>query len=603
MANIGGPPGQQPLPHPPGVRPTPINPDPVDFGSNVIVFDPSTPQINQQINTILLAQKANQFGTARTAFFFKPGVYNDITVEIGYYTTVHGLGAHPDDVMLNGGGVMSKGVGDHGLALNNFWRGVENLAITPLNNNQPTTPKNLNINLWAVSQATFMRRVHIRGVLFLYDFNFDWIGGNYSSGGFIADSVVDTSVITGTQQQFLTRNTNVGEWAGGVWNMVFVGDNQNPSEGLWGFPLPDKKPFTVVDKTPVIREKPYLTIGSSGNYFVQVPPLTRESKGPSWLDGSAASLTTAIPINQFYIAKPAADNADNSTLLNSKLQEGFHLILTPGVYHLTAALQVNYPNTVILGLGMSTLIPDRGTPAMQIADVDGCSVSGVVFDAGPENSPSLLIVGPQGSNNDHSSNPTALFDVCCRVGGSTPIARAETCLVVNSNNVLMDNIWLWRADHAEQAAWVGWDVNPCDTGIAVNGAGVSAYGLFVEHFKKSQTLWAGERGATYFYQSEIPYDVPSQSAWVTPSGDNGFPSYVVSPTVSAHKALGLGVYSNFLVPGIQLENAITTPTGPGIQMYHMVTVWLDGKLPSSINHVINGQGEAVYDRDHMTAFV
>jgi len=199
---------QQPM------RPSPTNSDPVDFGSNVIIFDPSDSTI--QIQTQQALGTNTQFGLTRTAFFFKPGVYNNLTVQIGYYTTVHGLGALPDDVTISGGGVQSLGVRPNGLALNNFWRGVENLSILPLT--PLALPEYPPGNLWAVSQATFMRRVHVKGVLYLYDANYDGIGGNYSSGGFIADSVVDTSIWPGTQQQFLTRNTSVTNFNGGVWS-------------------------------------------------------------------------------------------------------------------------------------------------------------------------------------------------------------------------------------------------------------------------------------------------------------------------------------------------------------------------------------------------
>src|SRR5271155_3308263 len=219
-------PGQTPLPHPPtGPRPTPTNPNPVDFGSNVFIFDTSmsVSDIQSKTKQILDQQQANQFGTERIAFFFKPGSYNQLFVEIGYYTTVHGLGPSPDDVNIIGG-VQSTGGPPNGLALNNFWRGVENLAVTPTIQNRPLTPTNDNINMWAVSQATYLRRVHIKGNLFLYDYNFDG-QGNYSSGGFIADSAIDNKIISGTQQQFSTRNTTLTNWFNAVWNMVFVGDN------------------------------------------------------------------------------------------------------------------------------------------------------------------------------------------------------------------------------------------------------------------------------------------------------------------------------------------------------------------------------------------
>jgi hypothetical protein len=585
--------GQKPI------RPAPTNPEPVDFGPNVLIFDPSTATIQTWTQNILNAQKTNQFGTARYAFFFKPGVYNNLTVEIGYYTTVHGLGSSPDDVTINGGGVQSTGQGAQGTALNNFWRGVENLAIMPLDNNNPTTPKNENINLWAVSQATFMRRTHIKGVLFLSDFHFDGTNANFSSGGFIADSVVDTQIVSRTQQQFLTRNTNVGSWGDGIWNMVFVGDLQQPSEGVWGLGT-GKEPFTVIPQTPVIREKPYLIISNDGSYSVKVPALARNTQGPTWA-GPQKPSPPSIPINKFYIAKPQPNNANNATILNLKLQEGYHLILTPGIYPLASCLEVNHPNTCILGLGFATLVPTTNNPAMRIADIPGVSISGILFDAGPKRSPSLLIIGPPGSKADHSANPTALFDISCRVGGATPTATTQNCITINSHNVLLDNVWLWRADHGPDntntTSWTGWDINPSDNGLTVNGDNITAYGLFVEHFEKYQTLWNGNNGSVYFYQSECPYDVPVQGRWVQLSGENGFPSYKVADNVKSHTAKGLGVYCNFQTPNVQLENAISTPpTKPGgVNMYHMVTVWLDGKTGTSINHVINGQGAKVSD--------
>lgn len=43
-----------------------------------------------------------------------------------------------------------------------------------------------------------MRRVHVKGILYLYDYSFDFNQpeGNFTSGGFIADSVVDTKAST-----------------------------------------------------------------------------------------------------------------------------------------------------------------------------------------------------------------------------------------------------------------------------------------------------------------------------------------------------------------------------------------------------------------------
>ena len=529
--------------------------------------------IQSKTDAIFHQQDANQFGPGRYAYLFKPGSFN-LNVQISYYTTAHGLGHSPDDVTITGG-VQSLATSTGGNALNNFWRGAENLAVKPTN---------ANINAWAVSQATYLRRFHVKGELFLFDFLTQG-PNNFSSGGFVADSLIDTQVISGSQQQFLTRNTTLTKWLGGVWNMVFVGDDQPPT-GSW-----PGQPYTVVDKTPVMREKPYLVFDGSGKYAVQVPALKKDSRGTSW--ASNPDPVSTLPINQFYIAKAATDTADS---LNAALQQGYHLIVTPGVYHLASSLEVNYADTVILGLGMATLTPDNGTPALTIADVDGVSVSGILFDAGAKQSSSLLVVGPSISNVDHSANPIALYDLSSRVGGAAA-GLALNCFTLNVNNLILDNVWLWRADHGNG---VGWDVNAAQNGLTVNGQNVTAYGLFVEHFEGFQTLWNGNGGSVYFYQSEIPYDVPNQGAWQQ-NGEKGYPSYKVSNQVTTHTAQGLGIYSNFLT-NVQLDNAIETPTGSGIQMKHLVTIWLNGTPGSSINHIINGTGDAVSDNgQHMKA--
>lgn len=467
------------------------------------------------------------------------------------------------------GGVNVTATWQQGNATQNFWRGIENLAIVP------TVWSNS--AMFATSQGTWLRRCHYKGYLQLYDFTAS--GVNWSSGGFIADTIVDDDVISGSQQQYLTRNTQWSGWFGAVWNMVFVGDTTPPS-GTWPSP-----PFTVVANTPVVREKPYLTIDSSNNYSVVVPALKQNSQGPSWNATSTLGATpTTIPISQFYIAQAANDNA---TTLNLALQRGRHLLLTPGVYSLSQALVVRNANTVVFGIGLATLTPTQGTPAIIVADVGGVTIAGVLFDAGSTNSPSLLQIGDASvSTVDHSANPTALFDISCRVGGAAPTAQTTSCVVINSRNVIIDNAWLWRADHGINAT--GWTVNPCNNGLIVNADNVTAYGLFVEHHEQFQTLWNGNGGSVYFYQSECPYDVPSQAQW-TQNGENGYPSYKVSSNVTSHTGKGIGVYSNF-TNAVQVNNAIETPTGTGIAMNHMVTVWLNGSTASSINHIINGTG-------------
>jgi hypothetical protein len=526
-----------------------------DFGPNVYVFDPtmSSSNIQSTLNTVFNQQQSNQFGTNRYALLFKPGVYN-VDVNLGFYTQALGLGFLPDDVTINGA-VHVSADWMQGNATQNFWRGAENMAVIP-----PT-----GTNIWAVSQAAPFRRMAVYGDMQLDD-------GGWSSGGFLADTNVTGQVRSGTQQQWLSRNDQLGSWSGSNWNMVFVGVNNAPAQS---FPNP---PFTVVNQVPVVREKPFLYIDNSNNYQVFVPALRTNSQGISWASGSPTG--TSLPISQFYIAKPG----DSAATLNNALSQGLHLLLTPGIYPLNDTIRVTNANTVVLGLGLATLTPQNGVVPMTIADVDGVTIAGLLFDAGATNSPVLLQVGPSGSSQSHASNPTLLSDVFFRIGGAG-VGKATQSLVVNSNNVILDDLWLWRADHG---SGVGWTSNTATNGLIVNGSNVTAYGLFVEHYQQYQVIWNGNSGRTYFFQNELPYDPPNQAAW-TNGSTNGYAAYKVASSVTTHEAWGLGSYCYFNVnPSIVEDHSFEVPNTSGVKFHDMVTVSLGGT--GTISHIINSTG-------------
>jgi hypothetical protein len=367
--------------------------------------------------------------------------------------------------------------------------------------------------------------------------------------------------------------------------MVFVGV-VNPPAGAWPNP-----PYTVITQTPLIREKPYLFIDGDGHYFVMVPNLeTNGTRGITWTNGTTPG--TPLPMNQFYLAHAEADNA---TSINTALKQGKNLLLTPGIYHLENSIQVSRPNTVVLGLGYPTLVPDQGTPAMVVSDVDGVKVGGILFQAGTNNSPTLLQVGTPGSLASHAADPLFFYDIFCRVGGAA-VGNATDMVTINCNNVVGDNFWLWRADHGQG---VGWDLNKNVTGMTVNGNDVILYGLFVEHCQGYQAVWNGNGGRVYFYQSEMPYDPPDQAAWQ--HGDvNGYASYKVADGIKTHEAWGLGVYSVFRAGQIVADNAIETPSVPGVKMHHMVTLRLGWQRDSGIRHVLNGAGGSVISNRQAT---
>lgn len=539
-----------------------------DFGPNVLIFDPSMTNLQSRLDAISSQQEHNQFGTNRYALLFKPGHY-DLDVRVGFYTQVLGLGESPDDVAITGA-VRSKAPGRGGNATVNFWRAVENLAVTPTLDQQT--------NIWAVSQGTALRRVHVRGNLTLSD-------GGWSSGGFMADCKIDGRVNSGTQQQWLSRNDDWGGWTGGAWNMVFVGV-ANPPAGAWPDP-----PYTVIAQTPLVREKPYLFIDGGGRFFVMVPSLeTNGTRGITW--SSRTIRGTPLPIDRFYLAHPEKDNAAS---INAALGQGKNLLFTPGIYHLESSIQVSRPDTVVLGLGYPTLLPEQGTPAMTVSDVDAVKVGGILFQAGTNNSGTLLQVGTPGSSASHAAAPLFLYDIFCRVGGAAAGTAADM-VTINCNDVVGDNFWLWRADHGRG---VGWDLNKNATGLTVNGNNVTLYGLFVEHCQGFQTVWNGNGGRVYFYQSEMPYDPPGQASW-RHRDVNGFASYKVSDGVTTHEAWGLGVYSVFHAGGILADNAIETPAVPGVKLHHMVTLRLGWRRDSGIQHVLNGTGGSVISNRQAT---
>jgi hypothetical protein len=232
-------------------------------------------------------------------------------------------------------------------------------------------------------------------------------------------------------------------------------------------------------------------------------------------------------------------------------------------------------------------VPENGATTMTVADVEGVKLTGLLFDAGTLNSPSLLEVGTPHAHKSDPADPTSLQDVFFRIGGATA-GKATTSLVVNSDDVILDDIWAWRADHGNG---VGWTANTADTGVVVNGDDVTAYGLFVEHYQRYQVIWNGENGKTIFFQNELPYDPPSQAAW-SHDGVNGFAAYKVADTVKAHEAWGLGSYSFFNTgQPIRESHSFEVPVTPGVTLHDLLTVFLTGS--GGIDHVVNDTGAAV----------
>lgn len=530
------------------------------FGQNVYIVSPDddVDSVNDIFSTMHSRMVNSEFSTRRYSFLLKPGEYSDdIGINVGYYTTVGGLGYSPVDTSISSLTCLNRGSGGGAHALINFWRGAENLSVR-----SDTT--------WAVSQGVSLRAVDITGNLFLHD------SGGYASGGMLADSRISGQVNSGSQQQWLSRNCEWGSWSGNVWNMCFSGVNKPPTGSY-----PSVK-YTV-ESSSSVREKPFLTFDNDNGYRIAIPAMRTDRVGCSWTDGDR--IERYIPEDKIYFAKPDRDGADD---INAAIKSGKSVVFTPGVYAFDKAVNVSADDAVLLGLGLATITPTSGNACLTTSG-NGVTVAGLLFDAGEEKSDSLVTIGTAGS----VTTGARLYDCYFRVGGSYEHSAADTSLTVYTDNTLCDNMWIWRADHgpeANRSYGVGWDVNDGETGVKIYGDYVTAYALMAEHYKGHNVEWYGEGGKLFFYQSEIAYDVPSQAEWMDETR-NGYSSIMVDESVNAFTASGLGIYSNFHNEGIVLDSAITAPNKRGIDITHIATVKLNSF--GAILNAVNDYGGAV----------
>jgi len=579
------------------------------FGPDVCVFNPSMSQsaIQADLNNISTQQVpvASQFDSDRYAIFFEPGTYgssaNPLVFQVGYYTEVAGLGYLPKDTVINGAIEVFNNLCTAGTsncnADDNFWRSMSNLT---LNVDLPSSPPDYappaldaygagcanSAEFWAASQAAPIRRAIINGSVVAQDY---CAADNYASGGFIADSQISGDLDTYGNQQYMVRNSEIGGANGcpdGLWNNVFSGVEGAPAAAFSG----QCEQNTVLASSPVTEEEPFLYTDSSGGYRVFVPAVQHNTTGPSWASGSEAG--TSVPLSRFFVASPGTP----VLAIDAALALGKNLILTPGVYNLNQPILVSRPDTVVLGLGFATLVPQRGNAAMIAVANTGVKLSGLIFDAGPVNSPVLLSVGTPGVGVGTAADPDTIQDVFFRIGGAeTTSVSATVSLLDNAGNSIIDDVWAWRADHGND---VSWTANKGDTGLVVTGNNVTAYGLAVEHYQKNEVIWSGQGGTEVFFQNELPYDPPSQAAWMASPSQDGYPAFLVTKNVKTFQGYGLGSYVVFIdtpaavAPATLYDaEAFQAPDTPGVQFHNIFGVWIAGS--GGDNSVINGVGGPV----------
>lgn len=354
--------------------------------------------------------------------------------------------------------------------------------------------------------------------------------------------------------------------------MVYVGCQGAPDNLCQ---TTDDQAATVnVQETPVVAEKPFISIDDTGRYTLNVPQAQSNRMGTDWSTGKRFSF------DHVFVAR----DSDSAAAINTMLQQGLHVVLSPGVYHLEEALELNVPNQVILGIGLATLVPTGGNAAVKVY-APGVRLAGVILQAGETSSEALLVWGKDGMTLGDAGNPGFIHDVFARVGGeNNPFevqVQAETMIKIFSDHVVGDNLWLWRADHGVSGVIRERD-NPCDTGLAVSGNDVTMYGLAVEHTLKDLVLWSGESGRTYFYQSELPYDVDENY------GSGNYAGYRVSGEVRNHDAWGVGVYHFFRDNEVIVKSGIDVPPWLENRFHSPLGVWLNGR--GRMLHIINDKG-------------
>lgn len=525
-------------------------PNPPLWPSSVHVFGPddSMDEINRTVQGLYADQDLYQ--DRRSALLFKAGHYT-VDVPVGYYTTIHGLGASPSDVRFDGpSGIHQAAPGRN---LIQFWRSAENL------HNSPSSGK----MVWSVSQAAPLRRMNIDGDLVL-----GTAADTQGSGGYISGVKLANRLNFTMQQQWIARNCELGD---GISyfddpprsvNFVFVGTTgvltQTNSCTNAATNRTSPSPQVLVrDETPVSVEKPYIKIDADGSYQLVTPKPAFGVTGVQW--GSSDDDAYVDGFDKVFVASNRTDVVD----INEKLAQGLHIVLSPGIYYLPEPIRIGRADSthqVLLGLGLATLVPQHGGPAVVIADAPGVRVAGILLQAGHSHSKALITVGtdPKGSATlAFRQNPIVLADVFGRVGGpgvdpETGLGEAVSASVmmeVNASYTILDNVWLWRADVQNAKR-----VRDCDHGLVVNGHAVTVYGLAAEHTQSDNVVWHGEGGTLFFYQAELD-GLAHTAGDKTPNfGPNGVSGYRVNALT--HNAIGLGVYCWFSSPGIVVQSGV-----------------------------------------------
>ena len=559
-----------------------------------------------------------QWSSSHFAFLFYPGVTYSKTVQIGYFTTIHGMGQSPGDVPVpvlcigdNRRGSSSQGTG----ALDVFWRSAENIELlTPTNCpptfNEPTdhdqgtctvvsgggilpgpSPSGdclwgaITAPTWAASQASALRRVKTGHLMLDYNPPESLSEGTncpaaFASGGFAADcdiALLDKASFSG-QQQYMFVTTSFGDIpTPNVWNYVFAGC---PGAAQQDTCDPAKPPVqAILNELPLSRSKPILSLWDKQQGINNIYSV--------YFDSDAETNVTGIR----SMGQPHAFQiATNETELKALLSAGAPVIVLSSTVDIQIMndVIVKTDGTTIVGLGVPTLSL-MGASTVRI-EGNNCCLCGIIFDCCGIKQDMLT----WSSSEADPTKSGLLADCYFRVGGKMDPATlsCDTMCHVESGHLIIENAWMWRADHGidnfsntgryDKSTETYYNNSKCGLHVE-KGATVVAYGLACEHSTEVNCQWDGDNGELYYFQCELPYCVADN--W-------NHPGLVV--TGNNFTGVGLGVYCYFPdvsicsaysgVPGI-VDSGIVVPFDAKIR--NATTVWLNGiKGSTGIKSVI-----------------
>lgn len=542
-----------------------------------------------------------EFTENRITFLFKPGTYgkseNLIKLRVGYYVSVFGLGISPIETKIFGD--IFVGVNSYqnrNDSLNNFWRSCTNLTITGIPGFDKKELDKTQI-VWSVSQAAPYRNINVLANTLELG---AWADGRpgYASGGYIANVQMNNNFIDfSSQQQYFCRNTSGGNFNSLVWQRVFLNSTVS-------IPASQQPPVGQVTNETVeyTREPPFLYfLEKTKSYILRVPRLNINTRiGSNWnyIPGSTCDdynylpysnsqnldlkTFTVIGLDNFKSIITETDYSnDVSTCINNAFKKFNIIVLKPGIYYLKSPIILK-SNQYLIGLGMVTLRTCSNQPCIKTDDnVKGIFLYSLILEAGitddlkTTNFTSLLQLGNTTPLDKPINNIPVNFlsDIFFRFGGNTKLIPRNTFMkimvIINLNNVLIDHIWVWRADHDENdnnnSSTKDWQVKH---NIINKGNNIIYYGLFAEHAINNCVEFYGDDCKVYFFQNEAAYEfnpnkvgsdylykimpVPDNQS----SGDigtkmyvdlrgNKIYSYYVDDSVTTHTLMGSGAYTVF----------------------------------------------------------